>query len=969
MTSKLGSDLFIDRHLGIGDNDERIMLNKLGFNNIDQFINQVIPEDIQLKDKSSEILPQGCSEIEALNELEEIANKNTKMRSLIGLGYYDNHMPKVIQRHVLENPRWYTSYTPYQAEIAQGRLEALFNFQTIVCELTGFPVANASLLDEGTAAAEAMAMSFSARKNKSSKVYLVESNVFDHTFNVLQTRAKPLGISLKRFTQSNLPNHDDVFGMLLQLPGKNGELYDPTFLISQAHRSEIIVTACIDPLAQVLIKPISEFGVDVAVGSMQRFGVPMGFGGPHAAYLACSEKYKRLIPGRIVGQTLSKNGEKSLRLALQTREQHIRREKATSNICTAQSLLAIISSFYAIYHGPSGLTQIAKRLVELRINLESSLAALGFDIPDGIRFDSVDVYSEHSQRIHNEALKNGYNLRILPLGSTIENSTGFGISLDELSNEKEIKDILTFIANLIEKEEDLEHIKFDKEFHLESLALRSSAWMQQDIFTNYQSETELMRYIFRLAEKDFSLVDGMMPLGSCTMKLNSAAELNPVSWANLSSMHPFSPPDQTKGYSKIISDLEKWISEIVGLKSVSFQPNAGSQGEFAGLLAINSYFESKGELLRKKCLIPKSAHGTNPASAVMAGFDVLTVECDEEGNIDYQDLSIKVKKFDNQIGALMLTYPSTHGVFELQIRKICDLIHSVGGFVYLDGANLNAQVGLCKPGNYGVDVCHLNLHKTFCIPHGGGGPGVGPVAASETLSPFLPTHYLMDNNLSISSNCVSSAKHGSASILPISWMYIKMAGPSGLRKATAHAILSANYIAHSLKHKFKILYKGKNNFVAHECILDFRDLKSKTGLSVNDLAKRLIDYSFHAPTISWPVPETIMIEPTESESLVELDRFCEAMLLIGEEISEIEKNSELKNNNVISNAPHTLKELIADNWHYPYSKEKASFPYKTPTSIKFWSSVSRINNAYGDRNLICSCNVNQGETFEEKKCA
>ncbi len=969
MQSEVNSDLFINRHLGLSDIDEQKMLAKLGFNNIEQFIDKVIPEDIQLKNKSSKLLPQGCSEIEALNELEEIAKKNTKMRSLIGLGYYGNHMPKVIQRHVLENPRWYTSYTPYQAEIAQGRLEALFNFQTIVCELTGFPVANASLLDEGTSAAEAMAMSFASRKNKSSKVYLVESNVFDHTFNVLLTRAKPLGISLKRFNKSNFPNHDDVFGILLQLPGKNGELFDPTFLISQAHRSDIIVTACIDPLAQVLIKPISEFGVDVAVGSMQRFGVPMGFGGPHAAFFACREKYKRLIPGRIVGQTLSKNGEKSLRLALQTREQHIRREKATSNICTAQSLLAIISSFYAIYHGPTGLTQIAKKLVALRINLESCLSDLGFDIPDGIRFDSLDVYSEHSFKIHNEALKNGYNLRILPLGSNIQDSTGFGISLDELSNEKEIKEIVTFIANVIEKKEDLEQITFDKGFQLDSIAARTSEWMQQDIFTNYQSETELMRYIFRLAEKDFSLVDGMMPLGSCTMKLNSSAELNPVSWTNLSSIHPFSLENQTQGYSKIISDLEKWISDIVGLKSVSFQPNAGSQGEFAGLLAINSYFESKGELFRKKCLIPKSAHGTNPASAVMAGFEVLTIECDEEGNIDFQDLSSKVKIFNNQIGALMLTYPSTHGVFELQIRKICDLIHSVGGFVYLDGANLNAQVGLCKPGSYGVDVCHLNLHKTFCIPHGGGGPGVGPVAASEILSPFLPSHSLKDNDASNCSNYVSSAKNGSASILPISWMYIKMAGFIGLRKATQHAILSANYIAHSLKDKFKILYKGKNNFVAHECILDFRDLKSKTGLSVNDLAKRLIDYSFHAPTISWPVPETIMIEPTESESLAELDRFCEAMLLIGEEISEIENNIDLKNNNVISNAPHTLKELIADNWNYPYSKEKASFPDKNQSTIKFWSSVSRINNAYGDRNLICSCNVNQEDTIEEKECA
>ena len=969
MKAKVDKDLFINRHLGLSDTDEKKMLNKLGFNNLDQFIDQVIPEDIQLKDKNSEVLPKGCSEIEALNQLKTIAKKNITMRSLIGLGYYDNHMPKVIQRHVLENPRWYTSYTPYQAEIAQGRLEALFNFQTLICELTGFAVANASLLDEGTAAAEAMAMSFAARKNKSSNVFLVDQNVFDHTFNVLLTRAKPLGISLKHFNQTNFHKNEDVFGVLIQLPAKNGELFDPTFLISQAHRSDIIVSAVIDPLAQVLIKPISQFGVDVAVGSMQRFGVPMGFGGPHAAFFACSEKYKRLIPGRIVGQSLSKNGEKSLRLALQTREQHIRREKATSNICTAQSLLAIISSFYAIYHGSFGLMRIAKRLVKLRINLECCLSKLGFEMSDGIRFDSFDIYSDQSEKIHNEALKNGYNLRILPLGSNIKDSTGFGISLDELSDEKEINEILSFIATAIEKKEYLNQISSNESFCLEGIPLRNSSWMEQDIFKNYQNETELMRYIFRLAEKDFSLVDGMMPLGSCTMKLNSAAELNPISWSNFSSIHPFSPENQTKGYSKIISDLEKWISEIVGLNSVSFQPNAGSQGELAGLLAINSYFESKGDVSRRKCLIPKSAHGTNPASAVMAGFDVLTVECDAEGNIDFQDLLVKVQKFGNQIGALMLTYPSTHGVFELKIKQICNLIHSVGGFVYLDGANLNAQVGLCKPGNYGVDVCHLNLHKTFCIPHGGGGPGVGPVASIDILSPFLPTHSLKANDNSYFGYSVSSAKHGSASILPISWMYIKMAGLSGLRKATSHAILSANYIANTLKHKFKILYKGKNDFVAHECILDFQDLKSKTGLSVNDLAKRLIDYSFHAPTISWPVSETIMIEPTESESLSELDRFCEAMTLIGEEINEIENNIELKNNNVISNAPHTIRELISDNWNYPYSREKASFPYKTKSSIKFWSSVSRINNAQGDRHLICSCNINSEDLVEDKKCA
>ena len=970
MKFEVGYDLFINRHLGLSDIDEQKMLHKLNCKDIDEFIDKVIPEDIKLKEDSPQLLPKGCSELVALQELENIAKQNIKIRSLIGLGYYDNHMPKVIKRHVLENPRWYTSYTPYQAEIAQGRLEALFNFQTIVCELTGFSVANASLLDEGTAAAEAMAMSFAARKNKSSNVFLVEENVFEHTFNVLLTRAKPLGISLKRFNHKNYHNHDDVCGILIQLPGKNGKLFDPKFLVSQAHRSDITVTAIIDPLAQVLIKPISEFGVDIAVGSMQRFGVPMGFGGPHAAFFACSERYKRLIPGRIVGQTVSKNGEKSLRLALQTREQHIRREKATSNICTAQSLLAIISSFYAIYHGSFGLTQIAKRIVNLRINLESCLSELGFDISDGSRFDSIDVYSEYSEKIHDEALKNGFNLRILPLGSTPEDSTGFGLSLDELSDEKEIHKIITFIANVIGKKEDLKPICLDKEdFFIKNIPLRNDPWMQQDIFKNYQSETDLMRYIFRLAEKDFSLVDGMIPLGSCTMKLNSAAELSPVSWANLSSIHPFAPSNQTKGYVQIISDLEKWISEIVGLKSVSFQPNAGSQGELAGLLAINSYFESKGDFLRKKCLIPKSAHGTNPASAVMAGFDVLTIECDKEGNINFQDLLIKVQKFGNQIGALMLTYPSTHGVFELQIKEICDVIHSVGGFVYLDGANLNAQVGVCKPGNYGVDICHLNLHKTFCIPHGGGGPGVGPVAASETLSPFLPSHSLQTNDNSQYKYSVSSAQYGSASILPISWMYIRMAGMSGLRKATQHAILSANYIAHSLKHKFKILYKGKDDFVAHECILDFRDLRSRTGLSVNDLAKRLIDYSFHAPTISWPVPETIMIEPTESESLAELDRFCEAMLLIGDEINEIEANVELQNNNVISNSPHTINELISEDWNYPYSKEKASYPYTSQSNIKFWSSVSRINNAYGDRNLICSCNVNDEDLIEEKKCA
>ena len=964
------SDLFETRHLGLNNNDEKIMLNKLGFNLIEDFIDQVVPKDIQITNQLIVDFPKGCSEREATREMNKIANQNEFKRSLIGLGYYSTHTPELIKRHVLENPRWYTSYTPYQAEISQGRLEALFNFQTLICELTGFSIANASLLDEGTAAAEAMTVAYSARKNKSSNIFLVSESVYNHTFNVLSTRAKPLGITLKTFNNNSCDFDELAFGLLLQLPAQNGSLFDPSFLISKAHKQDISVCASIDPLAQVLIKPIAHFGVDIAIGSMQRFGVPVGFGGPHAAFFACSDRFRRLIPGRIVGETISKDGEKSLRLALQTREQHIRREKATSNICTAQSLLAIISSFYAIYHGYEGLNNIARNIVILRSYLEKGLHKLGFILNQDVRFDSLDVYSQKSSAIHKSAIENGFNLRILPLGAEINDATGFGISLDELSDIDEIHKILNFIADVIEKDINFEEIPKDNLFNLNGIPLREGKFLQQNVFGDYRSETDLMRYIFSLAEKDFSLVDGMMPLGSCTMKLNSAAELNPISWKNLSSIHPFVPQSQITGYNKIICDLEKWISEIVGLDSVSFQPNAGSQGEFAGLLAIKSYFLSKNDFDRKKCLIPKSAHGTNPASAAMAGFEIVSIDCDDEGNIDFDDLSQKVSDFGVQIGALMLTYPSTHGVFEINIKKICELIHGVGGLVYLDGANLNAQVGLCKPGDYGVDVCHLNLHKTFCIPHGGGGPGVGPIAVSNKLKPFLPIHSLSKkvntDNLDYS---VSSAKFGSASILPISWMYIKMIGYEGLRKASSHAILSANYIAFSLKDKFRILYKGENGFVAHECILDFRNLKQKIGLSVNDIAKRLIDYSFHAPTISWPVAETIMIEPTESESLKEIDRFCAAMLSIASEILEIENNVFPRDNNVIINAPHTLNHLIINEWDKPYTKEKAAYPYKIKTNLKFWSPVSRINNAYGDKNLICSCSFQDDDFNEEKKCA
>jgi len=965
------TDLFEGRHLGLNDNDEKVMLNKLGFNSIEDFLNQVIPKDIQIKNnQSKENFPNGCSEREASNQINQLANQNQFKRSLIGLGYYSTHTPEVIKRHVLENPRWYTSYTPYQAEISQGRLEALFNFQTLICELTGFSIANASLLDEGTAAAEAMTVAYSARKNKSSNVFLVSESVYNHTFNILLTRAKPLGINLKIFNNNSCDFDELAFGLLLQLPAQNGDIFNPSFLISKAHKQDICVCASIDPLAQVLIKPIADFGVDIATGSMQRFGVPVGFGGPHAAFFACNDRFRRLIPGRIVGETVSKDGEKSLRLALQTREQHIRREKATSNICTAQSLLATLSSFYAVYHGYEGLNNIAKNIVILRRYLEEGLKKLGFVFDKGLRFDSFDVYSSESVAIHKSAIANGFNLRILPLGSEIDNATGFGISLDELSDIDEINKILNFIANAIDKNIDLDEISKDDLFNLDGIPLREGKFLQQNVFQDYRSETDLMRYIFSLAEKDFSLVDGMIPLGSCTMKLNAAAELNPISWKNFSSIHPFVPKSQITGYKQIISDLENWISEIVGLDSVSFQPNAGSQGEFAGLLAIKSYFLSKNDLNRKKCLIPKSAHGTNPASAVMAGFEVVSIVCDDEGNIDFDDLSQKVNDFGEQIGALMLTYPSTHGVFEIKIKKICELIHSVGALVYLDGANLNAQVGLCRPGDYGVDVCHLNLHKTFCIPHGGGGPGVGPIAVSRKLKPFLPTHSLIKKiNPGTLDFSVSSAKYGSASILPISWMYIKMIGYNGLRKASTQAILSANYIAFSLKDKFQILYKGENGFVAHECILDFRYLKQKIGLSVNDIAKRLIDYSFHAPTISWPVAETIMIEPTESESLREIDRFCSAMLSIAEEILEIEHNVFPRDNNVITNSPHTLNHLIIGEWDKPYTKAKAAYPYKNNSNLKFWSPVSRINNAYGDKNLVCSCSLQDDFLMEEKKCA
>tara|TARA_Y100001970_G_scaffold285458_1_gene405320 strand:- start:29374 stop:32295 length:2922 start_codon:yes stop_codon:yes gene_type:complete len=963
---------FSSRHIGPSLQERDVMLNKLGFDDLDKFIASVIPSS--LYDPSiNKNLEEPASERKALEEIETIASENDLKRSLIGLGYYGTHTPSVIERNILLNPKWYTAYTPYQAEISQGRLEALFNFQTLITELTGLPIANASLLDESTAAAEAMSLSFTATKKKNANKFIVDSNTFDQTLSVLQTRAKPLGIDLCIQDKNQFNFDEKVFGVFIQLPGENGSIWDPSFLISRAHLKDVLVTVSIDPMLQVLMKPIGALGADIAVGSLQRFGVPIGFGGPHAAFFATVEKFKRLIPGRLVGQSKSIDGEKSLRLALQTREQHIRREKATSNICTAQSLLAILSSFYAIFHGSSGLKLIANQIVGFRLNLETFLLNNGFELEPLNRFDSIDVYSNDSAAIHKLANEKGFNFRILPLGSSIDNSKGFGICFDELTDENELKQIFDILANFKQNDPSLPNRKQTGIDHcvLSGVPLRKDNWLEQPVFMKYKNETSLMRYILSLSAKDFSLVDGMIPLGSCTMKLNAASELVPIHLKHFSSIHPFAPSSQISGYKILIADLKKWLASIVGLNDVSFQPNAGSQGELAGLLAIKSWHLDQGSASRKKCFIPQSAHGTNPASAVMAGFEVISIDCDKDGNIDFNHLKHNISSYQDDIAALMITYPSTHGVFEPNIREICDLIHDAGALVYMDGANLNAQVGLCKPGQYGVDVCHFNLHKTFCIPHGGGGPGLGPIAVAKHLKPYLPKHSFLTSLDFEKDFSISSAPFGSAGILPISWMYIRMMGSDGLKNASSMAILAANYVAARLDAYFPVLYKGQNNRVAHECILDFREIKANFGIGVNDIAKRLMDYGFHSPTVSWPVPETMMIEPTESESLDELNRFCDAMINIKEEIDEISSGLYTKEMNVIKNAPHTLRQLTSDEWNRPYSRQKAAFPngVDNGSNLKFWPSVSRIDNAYGDRNLMCSCNFIDIDQFDQKKCA
>ena len=975
------------------------MLAELGCSDLESFVAEVVPPDILLPaELAAQGLPQGCDEAQALAELALIAAANQPRRSLIGLGYAATVTPAPLLRHVFENPAWYTAYTPYQAEIAQGRLEALLNFQTLIAELTGLPIANASLLDEGTAAAEAMGLSFGACRQPRARRFLVDADLFPQTLAVLRTRAEPLGIDLEIVDPAALlaaietaainpvaienaaiesaaietaaPGDDGpfagVFGLLLQLPGTSVRLWNPTALIAAARAAGAMVTAVVDPLAQVLMAPVAELGVEIAVGSSQRFGIPIGFGGPHAAFFATTEAHKRQIPGRLVGQSLDAEGRPALRLALQTREQHIRRDKATSNICTAQVLLAVMAGFYAVHHGPEGLAAIARRILRLRAALAQGLLELGLPPLPGAGFDTLSVETPQAAAILARAAAAGFNLRA--------DSCGFGISLDELSDAAELDRLLIALAEpgtgqgpglaarlLAQVDAELTAAAAleapERQLWGNAIPLRQGSWLGQEVFHRYRSESELLRYIQRLVSRDFSLVHGMIPLGSCTMKLNAAAELAPVSWPAFAALHPFAPAEQSAGYRRLIGDLEGWLAAITGFAGVSLQPNAGSQGEYAGLLVIRAYHQSCGQGHRRVCLIPTSAHGTNPASAVMAGLLVVPVACDDQGNIDLTDLAAKAALHADQLAALMVTYPSTHGVFETAIAEICALVHNHGGQVYLDGANLNAQVGLCQPGRYGADVCHLNLHKTFCIPHGGGGPGVGPIAVAEHLVPFLPGHPLAPScGGARAIGPVSAAPWGSASILPICWMYIRMMGGAGLRQASAVALLAANWMAEQLDGAFPVLYRGATGRVAHECILDLRPLKRSAGLDVEDVAKRLMDYGFHAPTVSWPVAGTVMVEPTESESLVELKRFCQAMTGIRAEAAAIEAGDRDPVENPLKRAPHTLAAVTADRWDRPYSRTEAAFPAgESQRAHKLWPAVARIDNAYGDRNLICTC--------------
>lgn len=947
------SEKFENRHVGPDASQVRHMLDSLELNDLEKLIDETIPASIRLNHPLE--LPEAISEVEFLNEFKKITSKNRLFKSYIGIGYYDTVTPAVIQRNILENPGWYTAYTPYQAEISQGRLEALINFQTMVAELTGMELANASLLDEGTAAAEAMTLLHAMRKGnkKYAEKFLVDINLFPQTIEILKTRAIPTGIKLEisNITDEGLKD-PEVFGMIVQYPDGNGRIRDWSDFVQKARDKEIYTAFAADLLSLAILTPPGEFGADVVVGTTQRFGVPMGYGGPHAAYFATREAYKRNMPGRIIGVSVDADGNKAYRMALQTREQHIRRERATSNICTAQVLLAVMAGMYAVYHGPAGLKQMAMRIHGLAKALEAFLVYLGFDQENDLYFDTLKVRVRHGEKkiIRGISEDSGINLRYFEtdhVGISLDEKTALGdvVALAEIFAETRSKEIPDAFIRDIEN-----GISND----LPAPLVRRSEYLTHPVFNSFHSEHEMLRYLKRLENKDLSLVHSMISLGSCTMKLNATTEMIPVTWAELSNLHPFVPADQAEGYHQIIHDLEMWLNKITGFTATSLQPNSGAQGEFTGLMVIRAYHSSRGDHNRNVTLIPSSAHGTNPASAVMAGTEVIIVNCDSKGNIDIDDLVLKAEKYKDRLAALMVTYPSTHGVFEEEIRDICEIIHKNGGQVYMDGANMNAQVGLTNPAIIGADVCHLNLHKTFCIPHGGGGPGVGPICVASHLESFLPGNPLVRTGGYQPITAVSSAPWGSAGILAISYAYIRMMGAAGLTQASRIAILNANYIKARLEKEFRILYSGKKGHCAHEMIVDCREFK-KSGIEVEDIAKRLMDYGFHAPTVSFPVPGTLMIEPTESESLPELDRFCDALLNIREEIREIETGHADPVNNVLKNAPHTQIRVLQDEWDYPYSRQKAVYPLEFLRENKFWPSVARIDSAYGDRNLFCSC--------------
>ncbi|MCG5053546.1 MAG: aminomethyl-transferring glycine dehydrogenase [Myxococcales bacterium] len=932
---------FADRHIGPRPAEVETMLRALGACSLQALVGEAVPAAIRCEGDMD--LPPPRSEAEALATLEALASQNQLFRSFIGAGYHDCFTPPVIQRNILENPGWYTQYTPYQAEISQGRMEALVNFQQMVMDLTGLDVAGASLLDEATAAGEAMQMLYDVCEVEGANTFFVDEGCHPQTIAVVQTRAKPRGISVVVANPQTFAFDGRVFGALLQYPASDGRIVDHRAFIERAHATKAHVAMACDLLALTLLTPPGELGADVALGSAQRFGVPMGFGGPHAAFFSTRAVHTRKMPGRLIGVSKDAQGKRAYRMALQTREQHIRREKATSNICTAQVLLAVMASMYAVYHGPEGLTGIATRVARLTATLRAALLRKGIAVAEGPVFDTLRVEGSPEQiaHFHDEARRRRINLRPL-------SATRLGLSLDETTTLEELSRLAAiFGAELGEPASALPELP-------EALR-RQSPFLTHPVFSSYHSETEMLRYIRRLESRDLSLTHAMIPLGSCTMKLNATTEMMPITWPSWCKLHPFAPSEQATGYHEIFRQLEAALTAVTGFPGISLQPNAGSQGELAGLLVVRAYHAERGHGHRNVCLIPASAHGTNPASAVMAGYDVVVVKCDDQGNVDLTDLALKAAKHTDVLAALMITYPSTHGVFEEEIKSICATIHEHGGQVYMDGANLNALVGLARPADFGADVCHINLHKTFCIPHGGGGPGMGPIACAAHLAPFLPSHPVVSMGGEKSLGTISAAPWGSADILLISWAYVAMMGAEGLRRSTEIAILNANYIAHRLQPYFPVVYRGRQGRVAHECIVDLRGFKKSAGVEVEDVAKRLMDYGFHAPTMSFPIPGTLMIEPTESESLAELDRFCDALIAIRNEIAEVESGKQPRDNNVLKNAPHTAEVLLTESWERPYSRSQAAYPVAWVRDRKFWPSVGRVDNVFGDRNFVCAC--------------